>query len=112
MLAGNHGDQVISAGYTGVGGLNVVATRDSRTGKIYLTIVNPGVNAQPVSVAIDGAHVPHAGRMTVLTSAKPSDTNTLEAPDNVVPRTTTVTGLGNDFTRTVPGYSVTVLTLG
>lgn len=112
MLANNHGDQVISAGYTGVGGLNVVATRDSRTGKIYLTIVNPGVNAQPVSVAIDGAHVPHAGRLTVLTSAKPSDTNALDAPDNVVPRTTTVTGLGNDFTRTVPGYSVTVLALG
>ena len=43
MLASNHGDQVISAGYAGVGGLNVVATRDSRTGRIYLTIVNPGV---------------------------------------------------------------------
>ena len=112
MLANNHGDQVIAAGYAGVGGLNVVATRDSRTGRIYLTIVNPGADAQPVSVAIDGAHVPKTGRMTVLTSAKPSDTNTIEAPGAVVPKATTITGLGNGFTRTVPAYSVTILALG
>lgn len=112
MVAANHGDQVLSAGYTGVSGLNVVATRDSRTGRLYVTIVNPGANAQPVSLAIDGAHVPKAGRMTVLTSAKPTDTNTIGVPDNVVPKTTTITHLGNDFTRTVPAYSVTVLTLG
>ena len=56
--------------------------------------------------------MPNLGRMTVLTSAKPSDTNTIEAPGTVVPRTTTITGLGNGFTRTVPAYSVTVLTLG
>jgi alpha-L-arabinofuranosidase len=112
MLANNHGDQVVSAGYAGVGGLNVVATRDSRTGRIYLTIVNPGANAQPVSVAIDGAQVPKVGRVSVLTSAKPSDTNTIGAPNNVVPTTSMVTGLGNGFTRTVPAYSVTVLTLG
>ena len=112
MLANNHGDQVIAAGYAGVGGLNVVATRDSRTGRIYLTIVNPGANAQPVSVAIDGEHVAKAGRMTVLTSAKPSDTNTITLPDTVTPRTTTINGLGNSFTRTVPAYSLTVVTLG
>ncbi|HJP75569.1 MAG TPA: alpha-L-arabinofuranosidase A, partial [Pseudonocardiaceae bacterium] len=112
MLGNDHGDQVVSAGYAGVGGLNVVATRDSRTGRIYVTIVNPGGNAQPVSVAIDGARVPNRGRMTVLTSAKPSDTNTIDQPGTVVPRTSTVTGLGNGFTQTVPAYSLTVLTLG
>jgi alpha-L-arabinofuranosidase len=111
MLANNHGDEVIGASYAGVGGINVVATKDSRTGRIYVTIVNPGGNAQPVTVHI-GGRVPRQGTDTVLTSAHRDDTNTITQPDNVVPTTRRISGLGNDFTHPVPAYSVTVLTLG
>ncbi len=112
MLATNHGDQVLSASYDGAGGINVVSTKDSKTGKIYLTVVNPGSAAQSVTVNVAGATVPATGTATVLTSAHPSDTNTISNPANVVPTTSSVTGLGSTFTRTFPAYSVTVLTLG
>ncbi|GAA4631524.1 alpha-L-arabinofuranosidase C-terminal domain-containing protein [Actinoallomurus vinaceus] len=112
MLANKHGDQVIGATYTGVGGINVVATKDSRSGRIYLTVVNPSSASQPVAVDLGGVgHIGPKGTATVLSSAHPTDTNTISQPANVVPKTTTVTGLGSTFTHTVPAYSVTVLTL-
>jgi alpha-L-arabinofuranosidase len=113
MLANAHGDQVIGDSYSGVGGINTVATRDSRTGKIYLVVVNPGSKAQPVAVDLNGVgKVASTGTATVITSAHPSDTNTISNPANVVPTTSTVTGLGASFTHTFPAYSVTVLTIG
>jgi alpha-N-arabinofuranosidase len=51
------------------------------------------------------------GSSTVLTSAHPTDTNTITNPGNVAPTTSTVSGLGATFTRSFPAYSVTVLTL-
>ncbi|MFD0330705.1 hypothetical protein ACFQZC_27170 [Streptacidiphilus monticola] len=47
-----------------------------------------------------------------MSSARPTDTNSITQPDNIVPVTTPVTGLGSEFTRTFPAYSMTVLTLG
>lgn len=112
MLANGHGDEVISAGYTGGGGLNVVATQDSRTNRVYITIVNPSQFAEPVTVNITGGRIPTEGTATTLTSTKPTDTNTITDPNNVRPTTTRAGDLGNTFTRTEPAYSVTILTLG
>ena len=51
------------------------------------------------------------GRLTVLTSAKPEDTNTINDPEKVAPVTTKITGLGTSFTRTFAPYSINVLEL-
>lgn len=113
MMAKYHGDQVLGATYAGVGGINTVATKDSVTGKIYLTVVNPGSAAQPITVDLTGAGaIPSTGSATVLTSAHPTDTNTITNPGKVAPTTAPVSGLGATFTRSFPAYSVTVLTLG
>jgi alpha-N-arabinofuranosidase len=56
--------------------------------------------------------VASTGTATVLTSAHPSDTNTLSDPANVVPNTYALSGLGSNFNHTFPAYSVTVLTIG
>ncbi|MFC5906361.1 LamG-like jellyroll fold domain-containing protein [Streptacidiphilus monticola] len=113
VLAKNHGDQVLNADYAGIGGLNTVVTRDSTTGKIYVVVVNPNGTAQPVKVSLTGAGaIPATGTATVVSSARPTDTNSITQPDNIVPVTTPVTGLGSEFTRTFPAYSMTVLTLG
>ena len=113
MMGRLHGDQVLSADYSGVGGINAVATKDAATGRVYLTVVNPGSHAQPISVSLAGAgSVPSSGTATVLRSKNPSDTNTLSDPGNVVPVTEPVSGLGAAFTHVFPAYSVTVLTIG
>ena len=112
MLAQHHGDQVLSATYAGIGGLNTVVTKDSATGRIYIAVVNPGGTAQPVTVDLAGAGtVADTGSQTVLSSAHPSDTNTISDPAHVVPVTSPVHGLGATFTRTFAAYSLTILTL-
>ncbi|MGA0568146.1 LamG-like jellyroll fold domain-containing protein [Rathayibacter sp. KR2-224] len=113
MLANNHGDQVLNASYSGIGGLNVTATRDSATGKIYVVIVNPGGSAQTAQLNISGVKsIPSTGKAIVLTSGSPTDTNTISSPNAVAPTTSVISGVTTSYSRVVPPNSVTVLDLG
>ncbi|NEA69765.1 LamG-like jellyroll fold domain-containing protein [Streptomyces sp. SID13588] len=114
MMAAAHGDQILAASYSGTSTVNQVVSRSSSTGKYYVTVVNPGGNPQSITVRLTGAGaaVPTTGTAVTLTSAHPSDTNTITDPRHVVPVTTAVTGLGATFARTFPANSVTQLTIG
>jgi alpha-N-arabinofuranosidase len=88
------------------------ATRDSRTGTIYLKVVNGQDTPQPVKIEISGAPAIEAeGEAVVLKASSPSDTNSIQVPDRIIPATEKVDGLGADFTREFPPYSITVLEL-
>lgn len=87
-----------------------VATRDTAKGVIYLKVVNAGAAPQTVRIQLKGAStVAPEGKSVVLSSARPTDTNTIDHPDAIVPVTTKIDGLGTDFTRTFAPYSVNVL---
>jgi alpha-N-arabinofuranosidase len=86
------------------------ATRDSKAGTIYLKVVNRAGTPQPVRVEISGlAAVDSKGQTITLSASSPDDTNSITEPTKIVPITTNVDGLGADFTRTFPPYSITVL---
>ncbi|HTZ75665.1 MAG TPA: alpha-L-arabinofuranosidase C-terminal domain-containing protein [Candidatus Aquilonibacter sp.] len=86
------------------------ATRDSKTGTIYVKIVNRDERPEPLHFAIDGASsIEPGGQMIVLSAANPDDTNSISDPTKIVPVTSSVDGLSGDFTITVPAYSVTIL---
>ena len=88
------------------------ATRDSQTGTIYLKVVNSLPMPQPVTVEISGAtSVAAKGSAIVLKADKLDDTNSLLEPTKIVPVTEKVKGLGTNFTRTFPPYSITILAL-
>ncbi len=88
------------------------ATRDSRSGKIIVKIVNRAEVPQEVQLEISGVKsVAAKGTATVLKADNRNATNTLEEPNKVVPVTETVSGLGTGFTRTFPPCSITVLEL-
>jgi alpha-L-arabinofuranosidase len=88
------------------------ATRDSRSGTIYLKVVNRSEKPQPVKIAISGAAaVESEGAATVLKADRPDDTNSIQEPMKIVPVTEKADGLGTDFTREFPAYSITVLEL-
>ena len=88
------------------------ATRDSQSGTIYLKVVNRQGTAQPVYVQISGISAVEAqGTATVLKADKLDDTNSIQEPVKIVPVTEAVDGLGTDFTRTFPAYSITILEL-
>jgi alpha-N-arabinofuranosidase len=88
------------------------ATRESKSGVIYLKVVNCSGSARPIRIQFSGAKSINAkGEAVVLAAGSLDATNSLGEPDQVVPRTEKVHGLGTDFTREFPPYSITVLKL-
>ena len=88
------------------------ATRDSQSGIIYLKVVNGLGTPQPVKVEISGvADIAAEANATVLKASRPEDTNSIQEPMKIVPVAEKVDGLGTDFTRTFPPYSITILEL-
>jgi len=88
------------------------ATRDSKTGIIYLKVVNTRGATQTLNIHINGVkRVKAEGELVTLAAGSLKDTNSIEQPDKFVPRTETVQGLGAAFTREFPAYSVSILKL-
>ncbi|MFO1489253.1 MAG: alpha-L-arabinofuranosidase C-terminal domain-containing protein [Verrucomicrobiota bacterium] len=88
------------------------ATRSSRSGDVYLKVVNPSGILLPVHVQISGTKSVNAKGEAVVLAAKALDeTNSSGDPRRVVPRTEPVDKLGADFTREFAPYSITVLKL-
>ena len=88
------------------------ATRDSKSGIIYLKVVNASGSAQRIQIQINRApKIEPEGEVVSLTANSPNDTNTLEQPKSIVPRTEKAADLSTDFTRAFPPYSITVLKL-
>ena len=88
MFSNDHGDVVLPATLTGGAGIADSVTRDSRTGAIYVKLVNWQGTPQPVHFVLDGVtRVAPTGTVTMLSSASPRDTNSLSEPTKIVPVT-------------------------
>jgi alpha-N-arabinofuranosidase len=88
------------------------ATRDSKTGTIYVKVVNRLGTPQPVRLSLSGVSSVEAnGQAVVLKASSPDETNTINEPARIVPLVEPVQGLSPDFTRNFPPYSLTVLEL-
>ena len=92
--------------------LSYSATRDSRSGKIIVKIVNRADAPQDVKIEIAGvSSIADTGTATVLKADNRDATNSIEEPKKVMPATENVSGLGTSFTRTYPPCSITILEL-
>jgi alpha-N-arabinofuranosidase len=110
LFATHVGDEILKANAADTDVL-VSATRDSRSRMLYVKLVNPGNAAAPVQLDVTG--VPIRSTATALTlAADPQDTNSIDAPNRVVPVTSQVTGVKSGFTYTVPANGIVVLALG
>ncbi len=88
------------------------ATRDSKSGIIYLKVVNAAESAKQMNIEISGAaKIEPEGEAITLAAGNPNDTNSIENPQKIVPRTEKVAQLSASFTREFPPYSITVLKL-
>jgi alpha-N-arabinofuranosidase len=107
----NRGDTVAKAAMQGeANDLFYSATRSTRTGTVYLKVVNRAGTAQTVLVDLKNAmKVSPDGMSVVLTSSNPQDTNTITEPAKVVPVTEKISGVERTFTRTFAPYSINVL---
>jgi alpha-N-arabinofuranosidase len=87
------------------------ATRDSKTGDIFIKLVNP--EPKPESLQLELKGVGSLGSKTRVTTlaGEPDAINSIDHPRNVVPATTTLGQLQPVFTYTLPPNSIVVLTL-
>jgi alpha-N-arabinofuranosidase len=110
LFSTNLGDEILRSTATDTDVLASV-TRDSRAGTIYVKLVNPTAADAPVRIDLAGVKslAPTATAMTL--AADPQATNTIDAPQRVVPVTSTVSGVRPGFTYTVPRGGIVSLTL-
>lgn len=111
MFSRNLGDQLLKLELADGSGLQCSATKDSRRGVIYLKIVNPTGEEQPLEIQLDGTASVAARATAEILSADPAATNSINEPDKVVPVTVKVSGVKPAFTYKVPASSVVVLKL-
>jgi len=110
LFATHVGNEILKATATDTGVL-VSATRDSRSRILFVKLVNPGDAPAAVQLDITGAALrPTATALTLAGAAQ--DTNAIDAPGRVVPKTSQVTGVTSGFTYTVPANGIVVLELG
>ncbi len=110
MFSRNLGDKILStaSSQTAVQGC---ATRDSKTGGIFIKLVNPQATAELLKIEINGAtSLATTGRAITL-SGDPDDSNSITQPRQVVPVTTTVQGVKPSFSYKMPPQSIVVLIL-
>jgi alpha-N-arabinofuranosidase len=88
------------------------ATLDSKTGRLFIKVVNRSSVSQDVHVVVSGVSaVASIGQSITLRGRGPNDTNTITAPTNIVPMVARIPGLGTNFATVFPPYSVNVLEL-
>jgi alpha-N-arabinofuranosidase len=109
LFATNLGDEILKATASDTDVL-VSVTRDSRSRTVYVKLVNPGAAAVPVQLNVTGASLRPAATAITL-AGKADDTNSIDAPERVVPVTSQVSGVAPGFTYTVPANGVVVLKL-
>jgi alpha-L-arabinofuranosidase len=109
MFARNVGDKVLAV-TASAAGLYYSATIDSRTGQVYLKIVNPASQSVPSQLTFGGRDA-SAARTEVLSNPDPQTGNTLADPSAVVPARATLSGSGGVFSYEVPANSLTVVTV-
>lgn len=110
MFSRNHGDEILST-TTVETSVQGCATRDSRTGEMFVKLVNPATNAVPLNLEINGVNSLASKGAAITLSGKPDDSNSITEPKNVVPVTKTIRGVKPDFTYTLPPNSIVVLKL-
>jgi alpha-N-arabinofuranosidase len=110
MFSRNIGDEILPVTFSGTS-VQGCATRDSQTGEIIVKLVNPESTPQSLPIEIKGVTSLKSKATVITLSASPEDTNSIRRPRNVVPVTTTLSGIKPGFTFTMPPYSVVVLKL-
>jgi alpha-N-arabinofuranosidase len=89
-----------------------VATKNNKTGAVYLKVVNTEAKAHSITIDLKGVgKVAPTATMVVLKGDKPTETNTIDDPEHIVPVTSKISGITKTFTREFAPYSVNIIEL-
>jgi len=110
MFSRNLGDEILATDGADTS-IQSAATRDSRTGEIFLKLVNPQPTAEQLNIHIKGVGSLGSKATATTLAGNPEDTNSIAEPRKVTPVETTLHNLKPDFACPVPPHSIVVLRL-
>jgi alpha-N-arabinofuranosidase len=110
MFSTNVGDEILKATTSDTPVLTSV-TRDSRTGKVFVKLVNATDANAPVQLNLPGLKGVASTATAQTLAADPQATNSIDAPVRVVPVMSKVSGVKSGFTYTVPAQGIVTLVL-
>jgi len=110
IFSRNLGDDILPA-ETADSSVQSAATRNSRTGEIFLKLVNPQPTPEQLNIHLKGIASLNSKATALTLAANPEDTNSITEPKKVIPVETTVRDLKPDFVYPMPPHSVVVLKL-
>jgi alpha-L-arabinofuranosidase len=86
------------------------ASRDNKTGETILKVVNPGDQARPANINLQGAGQVEPTAKAIVITGNNNDENSFDK-ETIVPRSRTINA-GTSFQQTFPARSITVLRIG
>jgi alpha-N-arabinofuranosidase len=110
MFSTHIGDEILKTTATDTDML-VSTTRDGRSGTIYVKLVNAADADVPVQIDLQGVRTLAPTATAITLAADPKATNSIDAPEAIVPVTSKVTGVKPGFTYKVPAHGIVVLML-
>ena len=87
------------------------ATINSAKKQLYLKLVNASSGAQPVEIALPGAHPVANAKLVRLSAPDTQTTNSIDDPNRLVPVDSSIHNVSGNFSITLPAYSIQVLVI-
>jgi alpha-N-arabinofuranosidase len=104
------GDRTLESKLEGAGPkLFYSITGDTAKKKLYLKLVNASTDPQPVQINLEGANPASTAKLLSLHANDTQETNSIDAPDRIVPVESQLHDVGPHFHHTIPGLSIQVV---
>ncbi|MEO5712538.1 MAG: alpha-L-arabinofuranosidase C-terminal domain-containing protein [Luteolibacter sp.] len=110
MFSNHHGDEILKATVSDPT-VHQSVTRDSKTGRVTVKLVNPTAEERPVEIDLKGVRSLGAKATAITMAAAQDATNTLDEPLKVAPVTTELADIKPGFNHILPANSITILLL-
>jgi alpha-N-arabinofuranosidase len=113
MFGTYHGDEIPQTDQAGTDPKFFYSvTRESKTGELYVKLVNTSSTPQPISLQLDGAkNVDHIANVVTLSARTLAATNSIDHRKDILPVESRFERASGKFTYTLPPYSIQVLRL-
>jgi len=111
MFSNHLGDEIVESTISGNGPrLFYSVTRDSKSGKLFLKIVNASSDGQEIEINLPGAgKVKRDATLRTLHATTNEETNSITEPEKIFPVQSKLSNAAEKFLHTAPGYSIQVL---
>ena len=113
MFSNHVGDQILNASVDSSPlRFFYSVTRDSKSGKLYLKLVNATASPRALAIHLKGvSRIGKNGKIISLTAKTLESTNTILEPKKIAPKESTIGNAATQFSHTLPPNSIEVMEL-